>query len=547
MATEVGQLVLKVDTTGVKNAEAAVERLGDAAQDTTAKTEKMTQQSRKSNVVMGDFGRKAGMAGVQVEQLANQIAMGQNPMRALGVQAADLCFILGVSLLGAVVGIGAAIGSVLIPQLLSGADSTEELIEKFEDLGLVFGEMTAAQQAVFLMDMNDQLKELDESSAEAAEKIEQLNFKMGLLQATSQLGTGLFGESDNSEEIAEMEEEITRLNATIDTNNQLRERLTETLEKETEAEEAAREAKEKAERVAERAAIRREREIAMAEARVERIIAANDTEMESLQRKEAEKLEFINSAYEKGLISEQQYQDALTAILEKAEEDRNAIAIRTQEEETRRAEERIARLHEQNEREMQAIIEADEKKKESARQTTEQLLAFEDVLLKGKSEKEKAAFRLAVNLANAEKRENARNIISNSYDAAMKAYKSLAGIPIIGPALGAAAAATVLAAGVSYAAQSLQGRALGGQVRAGESYVVGERGPEILTMGTGGRITPNEAIRGGSQTVNKTANVSFNISANDAEGFDDLLNRRRGLIMSIVNEALNDSGRVALV
>ena len=208
---------------------------------------------------------------------------------------------------------------------------------------------------------------------------------------------------------------------------------------------------------------------------------------------------------------------------------------------------RQALINAENEREMQILIENERKKREAARQTTDALLAFEDVLLKGKSEKQKAAYRLAVNLANAEKRENAKKIISNSYDAAMKAYQALAGIPIVGPALGAAAAATILAAGVSYAAQSLQGRALGGQVRAGESYVVGERGPEILTMGSGGRITPNSALGGGGRTVNKTANVSFSIQANDTEGFDDLLNSRRGFLISMINEALNDNGRAALV
>jgi hypothetical protein len=481
------------------------------------------------------------MAGIQVEQLAGQIAMGQNPMRALGVQAADLGFVLGVPLLGAVVGIGAAIGSMLIPMLLQGADSAEELVEKFEDLGLVFNEMTSAQRAVFLMGFNEQLQELDESSADAEERLGALGREIERLQGRRRGQSGVAGQ------IKSLREEEQRVQATIDTNIQLRERLLETLNKETKAEEEAREAKEKAERAAQRAAVQREREIAMAESRVERIIALNDTEIEALQRKEAEKLEFIIKAQERGLISEQQYQDALTAILAKAEEDRDAIARRKEEEETRRAEARIERMHAENDREMQAIIEADEKKKEAARQTTEQLLAFEDVLLKGKSEKEKAAFRLAVNLANAEKRENAKNIISNSYDAAMKAYKSLAGIPIIGPALGAAAAATIIGAGVSFAAQSLQGRALGGQVRAGESYVVGERGPEILTMGAGGRITPNEAIGGAGQTVNKTANVSFNISANDSEGFDELLVNRRGLIISMINEAVEDQGRAALV
>ena len=50
------------------------------------------------------------------------------------------------------------------------------------------------------------------------------------------------------------------------------------------------------------------------------------------------------------------------------------------------------------------------------------------------------------------------------------------------------------------------GRALGGQVRGGESYLVGERGPELLTMGTSGRIATNENLKnavggGGGVTV----------------------------------------------
>ena len=84
---------------GVKAGEAAVERLGDAAQNTTAKTEKLSSSARKSGATVGDFGRKAGMAGVQLEQLAGQIAVSQNPMRALGVQAADLGFVLGARFL----------------------------------------------------------------------------------------------------------------------------------------------------------------------------------------------------------------------------------------------------------------------------------------------------------------------------------------------------------------------------------------------------------------------------------------------------------------
>ena len=186
--------------------------------------------------------------------------------------------------------------------------------------------------------------------------------------------------------------------------------------------------------------------------------------------------------------------------------------------------------------------------RERAAQTTTQLLAFEDVLMKGKSEKQKTAYRLAVNLASAEKRQNAAKIVSDSYAAAMGAYKALAGIPIIGPALGAGAAALILGAGVSYAAKSLTGRALGGQVRDGESYVVGERGPEVLTMnGGGGRIIPNDKLRGGGgKTINQQANVTFQISTVDAESFDDLLDSRRGQIINMINTALNESGKGAL-
>jgi len=279
----------------------------------------------------------------------------------------------------------------------------------------------------------------------------------------------------------------------------------------------------------------------------ERLVGLADTELQALERKEATQLETINSYRQQGLITEQKYQEALTAIVASGQATRRDMAIKDDEEEMARRLEKLDRVNEENERMMADLVAQDEKKKASAMQTTDSLLAFEDVLMKGKSKKQKAGFRLGVNLMNAEKRENAKTIVSNSYTAAMKAYASLAGIPIIGPALGAAAAATILAAGVSFAAQSLSGRALGGQVRAGESYVVGERGPEVLTMGAGGRITPNEALGGGGgQVVNRTANVSFSIQANDTQGFDDLLARRRGTIMQIINEALNDNGQAAL-
>lgn len=203
--------------------------------------------------------------------------------------------------------------------------------------------------------------------------------------------------------------------------------------------------------------------------------------------------------------------------------------------------------NERRKREAEERLKQEEEEIKSRERVTNGLLSLEDKLMKGKSEKQKAAFRLGVNLANAEKRENAKTILSDSYTAAMKAYKSLAGIPFIGPALGAAAAGVIIAAGASYATQSLAGRALGGQVRDGESYVVGERGPEVLTMGSSGRIIPNDKLRGEQQVVNKTANITFQVNTVDARGFDQLLQSRRGQIISMVNTAMNDKGRRGVV
>jgi len=52
------------------------------------------------------------------------------------------------------------------------------------------------------------------------------------------------------------------------------------------------------------------------------------------------------------------------------------------------------------------------------------------------------------------------------------------------------------------------GRASGGTVKGGTSYMVGERGPELFTPGRSGSIAPNSAMGGASVTVNVDASGS---------------------------------------
>lgn len=58
--------------------------------------------------------------------------------------------------------------------------------------------------------------------------------------------------------------------------------------------------------------------------------------------------------------------------------------------------------------------------------------------------------------------------------------------------------------------EGLMGRARGGSVQGGESYLVGERGAEIFTPSTSGTITPNEQIAGTTINVNIMGNVIGN-------------------------------------
>lgn len=131
---------------------------------------------------------------------------------------------------------------------------------------------------------------------------------------------------------------------------------------------------------------------------------------------------------------------------------------------------------------------------------------------------------------------NLANAIMNTY---LGATKALAMYP---PPFNFIAAAAVVASGLAQVAairsQQYSGRQLGGPVMGGQTYLVGENGPELFTPNTTGSITRNSDI-GGDGPVN----VTFNIVANDTSGFDDLLLSRRGLIRSVISDAMLESGR----
>ena len=143
--------------------------------------------------------------------------------------------------------------------------------------------------------------------------------------------------------------------------------------------------------------------------------------------------------------------------------------------------------------------------------------------------------------------------IVGTYSSAVKAYDALAGIQYVGPALGAAAAGAAVAFGLKQvsainAAKPQGARAQGGQVLGGNQYLVGERGPELVTMRGNGNVTPfNQLMReSGGSNVQVSVNVQ-NYSGAEVKTqtrSETLSNGQRREILDIIVGDITQRGRV---
>ena len=85
-------------------------------------------------------------------------------------------------------------------------------------------------------------------------------------------------------------------------------------------------------------------------------------------------------------------------------------------------------------------------------------------------------------------------------------------------------------------------RADGGSTKGMNPYVVGERGRELFIPSTDGTIVPNHEMGGIGST-----NINFTVQATDAKGVKELLIDNRATITNIINTALNQKGKPALI
>ena len=88
----------------------------------------------------------------------------------------------------------------------------------------------------------------------------------------------------------------------------------------------------------------------------------------------------------------------------------------------------------------------------------------------------------------------------------------------------------------------IKGFEKGGRPPVGQPSIVGEKGAELFVPDQAGTIVPNDKLGMGKQVT-----VNFNITTVDAKGFNQLLVNSRGTIINMINSAVNEKGRMAII
>ena len=83
----------------------------------------------------------------------------------------------------------------------------------------------------------------------------------------------------------------------------------------------------------------------------------------------------------------------------------------------------------------------------------------------------------------------------------------------------------------------------GGRPPVGQPSLVGEKGAELFVPDQAGTVVPNDKLG----SLDKQVTVNFNINTVDARGFNELLVNSRGVIVNIINQAVNEKGKMAIV
>lgn len=521
------QELLVAELGAVDNTQAAFNSVQRNIKRTADQSKHLNGQLR---IVRGGFGQ----LGHQVQDIAVQLQMGTNALIVFGQQGSQIASLMGPkgALVGALLAVGAALGMTFINKTKDATNELEALRSKILETIEATGNLSEDFQNFLSFARGKELEQQQKTFDKTIEQYESASARLTLyenrlaevIQAEKDGDTATLRALKTKEEynrlIADQKGEISRLRVElrflkddldgvteatradaqrrIDANK----RLFDSTHTELDLLVKAKEKKDK------EAADEEKRQDLIMKARLaalNNLHSNNNYEMEALRRIDEKRQENADNEVERQNLSNE-------ARLAAA---KNLIDITNME--------------------LDEIVRAEEAKKRAREQTlqfTQNTLGSLASMMEEGSKEQKA-------LLVAEQGMRVVSATMAAFDAANKAMAASGGNPVVGN--------LVLALGLANAA-AIAGQAIA-SFEGGGMIPDGPRAGGV--DGRGGRMAivhPNEKItdmrRGGGD--NKPVNISFNIQANDAQGFDELLVKRRALIVNMVNKAVNNSGRRSL-
>jgi len=367
------------------------------------------------------------------------------------------------------------------------------------------------------LDFRSQVEKLTDQQNEAAQVIEKLLEAQAKLNTQTESGKLAYEDLANKVEIAKKAYEG------------YGEQLDEIAKKEQEAKAKAIKAsadKLKAEIMRILEENQRKRDAALSD--IQRIQDSVATEMELLQQQYNNRLAIIQDALDKEYIQKQRADE----LKQKLEAQHLAKMKELQD--------RAAEEQRRKELKAQGVLQKDIERSEELREATvaqrnKAVLDSTVQMFQALGQENKKAFQAYKALAVAQ-------AIIDTIASAQSAFRAFSWFPPLAFAAAGAALAAGYARVNAIRAQTYGGRQEGGPVTGGSPFLIGEAGPEIFTPKTNGNIIPLDKMGTG-----KKVEVNFQITTLDASGFQDLLYRERSMIVNIINDAVMEQGREAVV
>lgn len=299
----------------------------------------------------------------------------------------------------------------------------------------------------------------------------------------------------------------------------------------------------------------------------------NGDELTQIDATEKQKLAKLDEYHNQHLISDTEFESARTAIQLTAEDQRQKEIDKRREEAARKQgkhDQYIAEIQGLNATELEMIDAQTAAKEAKAKEYRDRQIISEEEYQKSiqaiqqEAEKKKSDVYIGAlgdmtsNLKTALGENNAlykaaaiTQTIIETYKGAQAAFSALAPIPIVGPALGTAAAAAAIGAGMARVSAIRSAREQGGSLSAGQVSTISERNkPEVIMPAGASRVRTAQQMRqimgenaGNSSSANNGVIIVNNTSAriDTATTERDDEGRLRVIIRELVSSDLQDS------